>query len=69
MNPSTPRPKGRGWAKRYPQVAEIKQKLLESGANGALMPGTGPVVFGIFDDERKARKSKKILEDEVDEVF
>jgi len=31
----------------HPEIAEIKEKLLEAGALGALMSGSGPVVFGV----------------------
>jgi 4-diphosphocytidyl-2-C-methyl-D-erythritol kinase len=37
---------------RYPVIAQIKDMLLENGAAGALMSGSGPTVFGLFDDER-----------------
>lgn len=35
----------------HPRVKEIKQALLAFGARGALMSGSGPTVFGIFDSE------------------
>lgn len=34
----------------YPEIDLVKQKLLESGARGALMSGSGATVFGVFDD-------------------
>ena len=40
---------------RYPAVEEIKQTLLSLGANGALMSGSGPTVFGLFKDKKAAR--------------
>jgi 4-diphosphocytidyl-2-C-methyl-D-erythritol kinase len=39
---------------RYPVIARIKNTLMEDGAAGALMSGSGPTVFGLFDDERSA---------------
>lgn len=36
--------------KTFPQLGEIKHKLLEVGAHGSMMSGSGPTVFGIFDD-------------------
>lgn len=36
----------------YPEVAKIKNELLDRGAIGALMSGSGPTVFGVFDDRR-----------------
>lgn len=38
----------------YPIIKDIKTFLKESGASGALMSGSGPTVFGIFTDEKKA---------------
>ena len=40
---------------RYPIVEELKQVMLEQGALGSLMSGSGPSTFGIFDDEVKAQ--------------
>lgn len=39
----------------YPIIDEIKNDMLEAGAMGSLMSGSGPTVFGIFDDENRAR--------------
>ena len=35
---------------RYPLLAEIKQLLLENGACGSLMSGSGATLFGVFSD-------------------
>lgn len=34
----------------YPEIADIKKFLIGRGARGALMSGSGPTVFGIFED-------------------
>jgi len=34
---------------------------VEHGAKGALMSGSGPTVFGLFSDPRKAEKAKQAL--------
>ena len=39
---------------RFPVIGEIKEELMGLGAAGALMSGSGPTVFGIFENERKA---------------
>ena len=41
----------------YPVIEEIRQCILKAGACGALMSGSGPTVFGIFDTQAKARKA------------
>lgn len=41
----------------YPVIAEIKDRMLQSGAVNSMMSGSGPTVFGIFDDEETARKA------------
>ena len=38
----------------YPVIAEIKEHMMEHGAAGAMMSGSGPTVFGLFDDTVKA---------------
>ncbi len=34
----------------YPVIAQIKEYMLEHGAVGAMMSGSGPTVFGLFED-------------------
>lgn len=34
----------------HPEIAKIKTRLVELGASGALMSGSGPTVFGVFKD-------------------
>lgn len=40
--------------REYPVIADIKYKMKQMGAIGAIMSGSGPTVFGLFDDEEKA---------------
>jgi 4-diphosphocytidyl-2-C-methyl-D-erythritol kinase len=42
---------------RYPRVGALKEKLIEAGAGGALMSGSGSAVFGIFSSLAKARQA------------
>lgn len=48
-------------AKEYPDIEGIKTKMREHGALNALMSGSGPTVFGIFDDKDKADECNRIL--------
>jgi len=41
--------------KEFPVILEIKEQLMAAGAVGALMSGSGPTVFAIFNDESTAR--------------
>lgn len=39
----------------YPEVAQIKSAMVDNGALGALMSGSGSAVFGIFGDEQSMK--------------
>ncbi len=41
----------------YPVIQEIKDLMLEQGAIGALMSGSGPTVFGLFTNPKAAAKA------------
>lgn len=43
----------------YPIIDEIKKKMMCNGAIGAMMSGSGPTVFGLFEDEETAKKAYK----------
>lgn len=45
----------------HPEIAEIKKIMMENGADGALMSGSGPTVFGIFKDRKAAEKTCDVL--------
>ena len=44
----------------YPEIQAIKQCMLEHGALNAMMSGSGPTVFGIF-EEKKGAATKRAL--------
>ncbi len=46
-------------------LKEAKEALLDSGAAGALISGSGPVLFGIFASEEEVIVSKKRMEERV----
>ena len=41
----------------YPVIGEIKRSLINDGAINALMSGSGPTVFGLFEDRDVAEKA------------
>ena len=43
----------------YPIIQEIKDAMKEEGALNAMMSGSGPTVFGIFDDKMTAKKAQQ----------
>ena len=45
----------------YPIIQKVKDILKSNGAVNALMSGSGPTVFGIYDDEEKAKQSIDVL--------
>lgn len=45
----------------HPVIEEIRKCMLEAGALGAMMSGSGPTVFGIFDTQAKARKAYRVM--------
>lgn len=47
----------------YPVIAEMKEHMLEHGAAGALMSGSGPTVFGLFDGEEKAEAAYNAMKE------
>ena len=40
---------------KYPVIRQIKQVMRDFGSLGAMMSGSGPTVFGIFEEETKAK--------------
>ncbi len=49
---------------RYPVIEDIKAKMMEMGALNAIMSGSGPTVFGIFDDRDKSEAARTRLKQE-----
>ena len=45
----------------YPVIQEIKDEMKRMGAVNAMMSGSGPTVFGLFDDKGKSRKAYEKL--------
>ena len=41
-------------AARHPEISRLKGLLMENGASGSLMSGSGPTVFGLFEDSGRA---------------
>lgn len=46
---------------KYPIIQEIKTVMLENGALNSIMSGSGPTVFGLYDDIEKAEQTVELL--------
>lgn len=45
----------------HPEIAKIKEKMMEYGALNAMMSGSGPTVFGLFENKMAARKAQSAI--------
>jgi 4-diphosphocytidyl-2-C-methyl-D-erythritol kinase len=54
---------------KHPIIEKIKNILLEEGAIGSMMSGSGPSVFGIFDDKDKAISAYKKMKKSKNECI
>lgn len=56
-------------AVKYPEIEGIKRDLRNRGAIGSMMSGSGPSVFGLFENEETARKAYSILQRQYEKIF
>lgn len=54
-----------------PVIDQIKKCMIEQGALNAMMSGSGPTVFGIYEEKEKAEKAKRMIQDRnlADQVY
>ena len=45
----------------YPVINEIKRTMMDNGAIGSMMSGSGPTVFGVFDSPAAAKQAMKAV--------
>ena len=50
-----------GIVQQYPVIGQISQIMEENGAQKAMMSGSGPTVFGIFEDRKKMKQAYEKL--------
>lgn len=57
--------------KKYPFLNDLKELLIQNGALGALMSGSGPTIYGLFRDKTLAKITAMTVENKYDscEVF
>ena len=51
------------------RVADIKNTLIQQGALGANMSGTGPTAFGLFSSQSQAQAAYDVLKQRYQEIF
>ena len=47
----------------YPVISEIKEHMMEHGALNSMMSGSGPTVFGLFDNEDTAQAAYEAMKE------
>ncbi|GMR04690.1 MAG: 4-(cytidine 5'-diphospho)-2-C-methyl-D-erythritol kinase [Thermodesulfobacteriota bacterium] len=52
-------------SREFPEILTLKDLLIESGADGALMSGSGPTVFGVFPSEGGAKGAFESLKERL----
>ena len=51
----------------YKKTVEVaKNKILQNGAKGVLMSGSGSCIYGIFDNKNTAKKAYEILKNQYE---
>jgi len=54
---------------KYPELREIMDRFLEYGALASRMSGSGPTIFGIFEESKKAEAAKEQFLKDYRDVF
>ena len=52
----------------YPQISTMKEVLSSAGAEGVLMTGSGPTVFGVFRSEKGSLEAYEKVKNRVEEM-
>lgn len=50
----------------YPVIRQIKETMMTCGALNAMMSGSGPTVFGLFEEEAAAQEAYRMLSEDGD---
>ena len=55
--------------RKHPEIAAIRETLLSCGADGAVMSGSGPTMFGLFSDRACAERAYAQLKSTFADTF
>ena len=47
--------------RKYPVIEQIKKLLIDNGAIGSMMSGSGPTVFGFFSEYKEGLHALKFI--------
>ena len=53
----------------HPEIKDIEKSLIAQGAQVAMMSGSGPTVFGIFEDRQRAQECCRFFNKQYGSVF
>lgn len=53
----------------HPEIAEIRSRFMELGAEGTIMSGSGPTVFGVFEEKEAAERAYQVMQQRYQETF
>ena len=56
-------------SKKYSDIKVIENIIAKNGAMGTMMSGSGPTVFGFFDNEEKAKRARVELLENYSQVY
>ena len=56
-------------SKKYSDIKAIENIIIKNGAMGTMMSGSGPTVFGFFDNEEKAKRARVELLENYSQVY
>ena len=54
---------------KHPVIQQIKDIMMKNKALGAMMSGSGPTVFGLYENKADAVKCKSVLEKQFNQTF
>ena len=54
---------------KYPIIKDIEKIMMDNNSLGAMMSGSGPTVFGLYDNEKDAENCKKVLLKNFKQVY
>ena len=56
-------------ASEYEIIDALKASMIKCGAAGSLMSGSGPTVFGLFEDMKEAKRAEQVLKVQYPNIF